>query len=346
MLVAIAESQTLDGSGNAISSRVTSDPVQAADRGLVVQVGASALPTGAATSALQTTGNSSLSSIDGKVPALGQALAAASTPVVLPAAQITTLTPPAAITGFALETTQSTQNTRIGDVTETSPGTDTASSGLNGRLQRIAQRLTSLISLIPASLGQKTMANSMAVVLASDQSAVPVSFASPTDQTFGASATSIAVAVSATDIFTITGSATKTIAIKRISVSAIATSPSNAIIQLIKRSTANTGGTSTASTAVPYDSNNGVASATVLAYTANPTTGTQVGILNSTRLPVGVGAPGNSTPIASAERDLFLSSSRGQDIILRGVSQVLAINLSGVTIAGGSFSCDVEWTEV
>lgn len=37
------------------------------------------------------------------IPPVGQALAAASTPVVLPATQITTLTPPAAIVGFALE---------------------------------------------------------------------------------------------------------------------------------------------------------------------------------------------------------------------------------------------------
>jgi len=100
-----------------------------------------ALPTGAATSAKQDTGNTSLATIAGKdfatsakqdtgntslatiaakdfatqttlalikaktdnIPGLGQALAAASTPVVLPAAQITTLTPPAAITGYALE---------------------------------------------------------------------------------------------------------------------------------------------------------------------------------------------------------------------------------------------------
>lgn len=39
-----------------------------------------------------------------------------------------------------------------GAVDETAPGTDTASSGLNGRLQRIAQRLTSLISLLPTAL--------------------------------------------------------------------------------------------------------------------------------------------------------------------------------------------------
>lgn len=45
-----------------------------------------------------------LSSLDTKWPSQGQALAAASIPVVLTAAQLTTLTPPAAITNFALET--------------------------------------------------------------------------------------------------------------------------------------------------------------------------------------------------------------------------------------------------
>lgn len=56
-----------------------------------------------ATTAKQDTGNTSLSSIDGKTPALGQALAAGSVPVILPALTVTALTPPAAITGFALE---------------------------------------------------------------------------------------------------------------------------------------------------------------------------------------------------------------------------------------------------
>jgi hypothetical protein len=60
------------------------------------------LPTLAATSTLQTTGNSSLSSIDTKTPVLGQALAAGSTPVVLTAAQITTLTPLSTVTINAL----------------------------------------------------------------------------------------------------------------------------------------------------------------------------------------------------------------------------------------------------
>lgn len=44
-------------------------------------------------------------------------------------------------------------DTKTGSLTETAPATDTASSGLNGRLQRIAQRLTSLIALLPTGLG-------------------------------------------------------------------------------------------------------------------------------------------------------------------------------------------------
>lgn len=43
-------------------------------------------------------------------------------------------------------------DTKVGSLTESAPATDTASSGLNGRLQRIAQRITSFIALIPAAL--------------------------------------------------------------------------------------------------------------------------------------------------------------------------------------------------
>ncbi|MBA2704914.1 MAG: hypothetical protein H0U60_13815 [Blastocatellia bacterium] len=72
-----------------------------------------------------------LATIDTKTPSLGQALAASSVPITL----------------TALE------EGLIGALTETAPATDTASSGLNGRLQRIAQRLTSIIALLPAALG-------------------------------------------------------------------------------------------------------------------------------------------------------------------------------------------------
>lgn len=60
----------------------------------------------------------------------------------------------------------------VGIKTETAPASDTASSGVNGRLQRVAQRLTSLIAQVPAALGQTTKSGSMSVALASDDTAL------------------------------------------------------------------------------------------------------------------------------------------------------------------------------
>lgn len=60
------------------------------------------------------------------------------------------------------------QSALIGAVDETAPGTDTASSGLNGRLQRIAQRITSLIALFPTALGSQAASASFAVTASTE----------------------------------------------------------------------------------------------------------------------------------------------------------------------------------
>lgn len=81
--------------------------------------------------ALESGGNlASIKTNTDKIPAQGQALAAASLPVVLPAAQITTLTPPAAITGFA---TSAKQDTLIGHV-----------DGIEGSVDGIEALLTTI----------------------------------------------------------------------------------------------------------------------------------------------------------------------------------------------------------
>lgn len=176
---AIEVAPTVGGATEAKQDAILAELQMKADLSETQPVSAATLPlpTGAATSARQDTGNTSIASIDTKTPALGQALAAGSVPVVLPAAQITTLTPPAAITGFL---TEADFDSKTGSLTEGAPASDTASSGLNGRLQRIAQRITSLIALLPTALGQGTMATSLKVVLPSDQSAIPVTVASTT----------------------------------------------------------------------------------------------------------------------------------------------------------------------
>jgi hypothetical protein len=124
----------------------------------------------------QDTGNVSLNNIDGKTPTLGQKLMAGSSPVVIASDQSPIpVSGSFSIPNVSTEAKQDVQITRLGDLTETAPATDTASSGLNGRLQRIAQRLTSLIGLLPISLGQKNMAGSLSVTVASDQSTLAVS---------------------------------------------------------------------------------------------------------------------------------------------------------------------------
>ena len=91
-----------------------------------------------------------VAAIDTKTPALGQALAAASVPVVLPAAQITTLTPPAAITGFA---TSAKQDTIIGHV----DGLETSAATIAGAVSGTEMQVDIVSSALPT--GAATAAN-------------------------------------------------------------------------------------------------------------------------------------------------------------------------------------------
>lgn len=100
--------------------------------------------------------------------------------------------------------TEATLDARTGALTETAPASDTASSGINGRLQRIAQRITSLIALLPASLGAKTGANSLSVVPASDAT-YPVSAAAASNATTTAYAASKVVKASAGTLYGVSG---------------------------------------------------------------------------------------------------------------------------------------------
>lgn len=93
------------------------------------------LPAGAATSALQTSGNASLTSIDSKTPALGQALAAASVPVVLTSAQLSALVPLTSISASLLTGANTIGAVNIngtvpvsGTVTATNPSVGTTGS--------------------------------------------------------------------------------------------------------------------------------------------------------------------------------------------------------------------------
>jgi hypothetical protein len=141
------------------------------------------LPSGASTSAKQDTAAAilttmdadtgaiatSVASLDGKAPALGQALAAASVPVVLTAIQVAALTPPAAITGFATAANQTTELTSLSTISS-------SLTSIDGHVDGVESSLTSIDAKI-------TAVNTGAVVVAS--SALPTGAATAARQDTG-----------------------------------------------------------------------------------------------------------------------------------------------------------------
>jgi hypothetical protein len=161
--------------------------------------------------------------------------------------------------------------------------------------------------------------------------------------TYSATISALASAASCTDLFTITGSATKTVRVTRLEISGEASTAVSVQIVLLVRSTANLTGTSTTPTVVPHDSNSAAGTAVVRAYTVNPgTLGTLVGNIRNDFL--FLSAPATAT--VGAEK-LFLDFGVGstQALVLRGASQVLAVNLAAATITGGSFDINLTWSE-
>lgn len=142
------------------------------------------------------------------------------------------------------------------------------------------------------------------------------------------------------DVFTITGSATRAVRVIRMGLSAVQTTAGMNFWQVVKRSTANTGGTSAPVTRVPLDKLYPAATATVLQYTANPTAGTLIGNVWSGR----IAAPAPATAVGNTEKIIELSM--GTFATLVGTADVLAWNFNGVALpAGLSLTPWVMWTE-
>lgn len=160
--------------------------------------------------------------------------------------------------------------------------------------------------------------------------------------TYSASIANLAMGALATDVFTITGSGTKTIRILRIAISGTETTGAVRDFDLIKRSTANSVGTSTTPAAVPFDSADAAATAIVRAYTANPTLGSTVGTIRTASWEI------PATSLANQNELLlwtFGDIATGRSLVLRGTAEVAAINFEGVTAPGNAMNFDITWSE-
>ncbi len=138
-----------------------------------------------------------------KVANTGQTTMSASLPVAIASDQSAVPVNAASLPLPSGAATEATLDARTGALTETAPASDTASSGINGRLQRIAQRITSLIALLPASLGIKTAAGSLSIAHASDD--VTPNLAAASNATSTAYAASQVVKASAGTLYGVSG---------------------------------------------------------------------------------------------------------------------------------------------
>lgn len=149
-----------------------------------------------------------------------------------------------------------------------------------------------------------------------------------------ANATAVA---SQTDMCSLSGSATKTVKVRRIFFSSTPTTTVSEPVAILKRSTANTGAGS-AIAKVAYDTSNAASTVAVAElWTAAPTVGTLTGVLADLvfNFPV---ATGVVAPV------VFEFGELAQPIVLRGAAQSVAVNLSGITFTG-TVGCTFEWTE-
>lgn len=148
-------------------------------------------------------------------------------------------------------------------------------------------------------------------------------------------------AATPTDILTLAGSATKTVRVKTVKVSGLATTAGQMPVALVRRSAANTAGTLTNPAAVKHDINDAAATAVVALYTANATgLGTAVGNVGAKRLFLN---------LSTGQEDQAVwdfSTRQDKALVLRGVSDILAINLGGAAVpAGGVLDFEIEWEE-
>lgn len=142
---------------------------------------------------------------------------------------------------------------------------------------------------------------------------------------------------STTDNAVLPGNATNTVLLRRIIVTCTETTAGQVTVKIIKRSTADTAGTSATMTAVPDDSSYSAAVSAPLSYTGTgPTVGTAVGDLDDAQ----VGCMASAT---AAPNDVYIFKP-SKPILLRGTTQQVAVNMGGA-ITGGNLTITFEWVE-
>lgn len=169
-------------------------------------------------------------------------------------------------------------------------------------------------------------------------------------KTYHAISVSLVPASAATDIFCLNGSTTKTVHLDQVWVSGFSGTAITVPVIIKLNHSLDTGGTAATGLALPVPasaiSTDPASTATLTAYTANPTIGDSTpsylgAQAISLAVTTGAGVPVQFLPSTAA--DMF---NKGWDIAPAAtVVQQLCIYLNAATISSGSLTIWVEWTE-
>jgi len=166
--------------------------------------------------------------------------------------------------------------------------------------------------------------------------------------TYTASSAGLVPAASATDIFCLNASSTKNVILHLVTVSGTAGTAITTPVLLYRRVSQDTGGTAATSlalpVAVPNNPTDSAATATVTAYTANPTVvDPSPSLIRGSAVSFAVTTTANrpfemifGTAVDMFEKGVWLS---------KGSAQQLCLNLNGVSISSGVLAINFEWTE-
>jgi hypothetical protein len=163
-----------------------------------------------------------------------------------------------------------------------------------------------------------------------------------TKQTYSFGSVASALATAATDVFTLSGSATKIVKVLRIEIAGTKTTAGQELVALVKRSSANTGGTSTTIVPAGHDSPNAASTAVARFYTVNPTVlGTAVGFYRCSR-------PFWPALLTATQPTILVwefTQPSEQPLVLRGVNEFLAVNMQSGTVVGDTLFVSMTYTE-
>lgn len=201
---------------------------------------------------------------------------------------------------------------------------------------KLFRSMTSALASLALLAGVFASSAAMAQVPGVGQPVAPAQF-----RTYRAVILNLAPAASATDFFTIQGSATAAVLVRSIKCSGVSTANGSALVQVVKRSTLDTTGTSTTMTNVRLNANQPVATAVVKAYTVNPgVLGTAIGTVDAGFLTT------NTLATSTVSNGALVFDFTNQNLFIDAATTQVALNANAQSFtAGAALSCTVEWAE-